>query len=246
MYKNQGVLIPDKMKQKKMFINFAMVACATFTIINMVEADKSIIVVNQCDHDLQVGYQTNGEPNGQVIPVAQGDSSELPIEDDWAGRVWARRSCDVHDCTLAGAENPASLAEFKMNGAEDIDYYDVSFVDGYNLPMRIEPDDLADDQPSDARHCQPTFCNTTPPCPNDLAFYHADTNALAGCQSACSRYKEDAYCCTGDHATPDTCTSNHFAKVVKEACPDVYTYPFDDEFSVYGCQAASYKVTFCP
>ncbi|KAI7881567.1 Osmotin, thaumatin-like protein [Lichtheimia hyalospora FSU 10163] len=212
----------------------------------VVVADKSVIVMNQCNHDLQVGYQTNGEAYGQVMSVGEGDSTELPIEDGWAGRVWARKSCDVHDCTLAGAANPASLAEFKMDGAEDIDYYDVSFVDGYNLPIRIEPVDMPNDQATDERHCQPTFCNQIPVCPHDLAFYHDDTNELAGCQSACSRYKEDAYCCTGDHNTPDTCTSNHFARVVKKACPDVYTYPFDDALSVYGCQAASYKVTFCP
>ncbi|CDH59119.1 thaumatin-like protein 1-like [Lichtheimia corymbifera JMRC:FSU:9682] len=231
-----------------MFIKFAMVVAyaTSFIVNNRVAADKSVIVVNQCGHDLQVGYQTNGEPYGQVISVAQGDSTDIPLEDDWAGRVWARKSCEVHDCTLAGAENPASLAEFKMNDADDIDYYDVSFVDGYNLPMRIEPDEMPNDQPSDERHCQPTFCNQIPPCPNDLAFYHAETNDLAGCQSACSRYKEDAYCCTGEHNEPDKCTSNSFARVVKQACPDVYTYPFDDKISVFGCQAESYKVTFCP
>ncbi|KAI9495446.1 hypothetical protein BDB00DRAFT_813385 [Zychaea mexicana] len=83
---------------------------------------KRIIVQNRCSHDLQVGMQTNDEPQGQVIPMAPGGSSTIDVADDWAGRVWARESCDNHVCTLANADNPASLAGFKMTGAENIDY----------------------------------------------------------------------------------------------------------------------------
>ncbi|KAI9495447.1 thaumatin [Zychaea mexicana] len=102
---------------------------------------------------------------------------------------------------------------------------------------------------SDPRHCQPTFCDKTPSCPSDLVSLSAADaggSKFVACQSACSRYKQDEYCCTGAHAAPDTCVSNHFAQAIKKVCPDVYTYPYDDKLSVYACQAPKYTVTFCP
>ena len=32
---------------------------------------------------------------------------------------------------------PATVAEWTLQGAGNLDYYDVSLVDGYNLPMKI-------------------------------------------------------------------------------------------------------------
>ena len=34
-----------------------------------------------------------------------------------------------------GGEPPVTLAEFTLNGGGDQDYYDISLVDGFNLPM---------------------------------------------------------------------------------------------------------------
>ncbi|ORY93094.1 thaumatin, partial [Syncephalastrum racemosum] len=205
-----------------------------------------VLIINKCDYDLQPAYQTNGKSRGKMLSmIAANGNYSLPVSDTWAGRVWARRGCDIHDCELAGAANPASLAEFKMSGANDIDYYDVSFVDGYNLPMRIEPLHRTHKKTADdPHHCSATFCSNIPKCPKDLQHRDKD-DSFVGCQSACSRYQKDQYCCTGDHNTPETCHSNHFARAVKKICPDVYTYPYDDASSVYGCKAQTYTVTFC-
>ncbi|KAI8150199.1 thaumatin, partial [Fennellomyces sp. T-0311] len=203
---------------------------------------KEIIVKNRCSHDLQAWYRTNGDPHGQMRHVAHGKTTTINVEDNWEGRVWARGACTKSGCD----GTVASLAEFRLNGANNIDYYDVSFVDGYNLPIRIEPTNMVSDHTvaSDPRHCQPTFCTHTPSCPHDLSFYSG--SKFVACQSACSRYQEDAYCCTGSFSSPSTCTSNHFSRAIKVACPNVYTYPYDDDISVYGCQAPTYIVTFCP
>jgi hypothetical protein len=34
---------------------------------------------------------------------------------------------------------PATLVEFTLDGAGGLDFFDVSLVDGYNLPMRVAP-----------------------------------------------------------------------------------------------------------
>lgn len=43
------------------------------------------------------------------------------------------------ECAGAGANPPATLAEFTLNGDGGMDFFDVSLVDGYNLPMLVAP-----------------------------------------------------------------------------------------------------------
>ncbi|KAL0423841.1 UNVERIFIED_CONTAM: PR5-like receptor kinase [Sesamum radiatum] len=38
------------------------------------------------------------------------------------------------ECGGGGAAPPATLAEFTLNGADGLDFYDVSLVDGYICP----------------------------------------------------------------------------------------------------------------
>jgi hypothetical protein len=63
----------------------------------------------------------------------------------------ARFSCESGDCGTgqvgcngAGGAPPATLAEFTLGGGgggggNKLDFYDVSNVDGFNLPVEIEP-----------------------------------------------------------------------------------------------------------
>lgn len=74
-----------------------------------------------------------------------------------AGRIWGRRNCNFgsnpgpSSCITGGCNGglvcnsrtgtgvpPATLAEFTLSAAENKDWYDISLVDGYNLPMRID------------------------------------------------------------------------------------------------------------
>jgi hypothetical protein len=74
----------------------------------------------------------------------------VPISNSWSGRIWARTGCsfdakgvgpcEVGDCgnklqcNGAGGVPPVSLAEFTTG---DVDFYDVSFVDGVNVPIEV-------------------------------------------------------------------------------------------------------------
>ncbi|MBA0801913.1 hypothetical protein Gohar_012251 [Gossypium harknessii] len=79
---------------------------------------------------------------------------EVPTS--WSGRLWGQTLCTENssgkfscltedcgsstlECSSSGASPPATLAEFTLNGAEEVDFYDVSLVDGYNLPMMVSP-----------------------------------------------------------------------------------------------------------
>ncbi|TVU48881.1 hypothetical protein EJB05_00162, partial [Eragrostis curvula] len=66
-----------------------------------------------------------------------------------SGRIWGRTGCSSKNgkfhcetgdcagalsCTLSG-QPPTTLAEFTIGGGSKHDYYDISVVSGYNLPM---------------------------------------------------------------------------------------------------------------
>ena len=75
------------------------------------------------------------------------------VADGWAGRVWARTGCnfdgsgqghcatgdcgDKLECNGAGGVPPVTLAEITLNGAGGKDFYDVSLVDGFNVPVQV-------------------------------------------------------------------------------------------------------------
>jgi len=45
----------------------------------------------------------------------------------------------VLNCNGAGGDPPATLAEITLDGANGDDFYDISLVDGYNLPIAMVP-----------------------------------------------------------------------------------------------------------
>ncbi|KAI3974803.1 hypothetical protein MKX01_028063, partial [Papaver californicum] len=82
--------------------------------------------------------------------------SSVDAPTGWSGRFWARTGCSTNssgrltcatadytsgkvECNGPGAIPPATLPEFTLNGDGGKDFYDVSLVDGYNLPAFITP-----------------------------------------------------------------------------------------------------------
>ncbi|THF94112.1 hypothetical protein TEA_025339 [Camellia sinensis var. sinensis] len=115
-------------------------------------------IVNRCQHTIWPGIliganRTALTPTG--FTLESGKSRTLTAPKSWPGRFWARTlcsndssgkfSCVTADCGSgkvkcagAGSIPPATLAEFTLNGDRGLDFYDVSLVDGYNLPMLVE------------------------------------------------------------------------------------------------------------
>ena len=112
-----------------------------------------LIITNQCSDTIWPGIQTdNGTgptTNGFALPA--GSSQNLTVGADWNGRVWSRTNCTFNstgsggcftgdcggqlNCTIPGAA--ATLAEFNLLGWDNLSFYDISLVDGYNLPLAI-------------------------------------------------------------------------------------------------------------
>lgn len=113
-----------------------------------------IVITNSCPDRIWPGITTqNGDAASDGFPLDAGSNRTINVPANWQGRIWGRTNCTFPDgdkangkcltgecgalkCNQAG-NPPATLAEFTMDGGLDQTFYDLSLVDGYNLPMAI-------------------------------------------------------------------------------------------------------------
>ncbi|KAI9272751.1 thaumatin [Phascolomyces articulosus] len=203
-----------------------------------------IVVQNDCNYKLIVGESQNGDLYGSSVDVEAGGKHTFTFDPNWKGRVWGRRSCSGKECNFAGLWAPATLAEVLFKDHAGDDYYDISLVDGYNEPMKMEPINPDKTSKQDFRRCGQPTCVNAPDCAEELQM--KDKNGkFIGCQSACSKFRTPEYCCTGKF-DENTCKASKYAESFTKACPDAYSFAYDDATSTYLCRADGYKVTFCP
>ncbi|XP_057746053.1 thaumatin-like protein 1b isoform X1 [Arachis stenosperma] len=227
----------------------------------------SFRIINKCRHPIWPGLLSGA--TSPPLPttgflLSAGRSRTITIPRSWSGRIWARTlcgqdsdgkfSCVTADCGSGkvecgggGAKPPATLAEFTLNGADGLDFYDVSLVDGYNLPMLIVA------QGGTRGGCSATGClvDLNGACPSDLRVARGNgTKSGRGggvaCRSACEAFGDPRYCCSEAYSTPDTCGPSAYSLYFKHACPRAYSYAYDDKTSTYTCASANYLIIFCP
>ncbi|CAN6299814.1 unnamed protein product [Urochloa humidicola] len=219
--------------------------------------------VNRCAGTVWPGVLSNAgsprlEPTG--FELAPGAARAVPAPSGWSGRMWARTGCTqdgatgrlvcatgdcgsgAAECAGAGAAPPATLAEFTLDGTGGLDFYDVSLVDGYNLPVLVETS-------GGGGSTGPASCAAAG-CAADLnAMCPAELRAGGGaaCRSACDAFARPEYCCSGAFASPAACRPTAYSQVFKTACPRSYSYAFDDPTSTFTCGGRpDYTITFCP
>ncbi|KAJ4775348.1 hypothetical protein LUZ62_018867 [Rhynchospora pubera] len=220
-------------------------------------------VTNNCQYTIWPGMLSNAG----VAPLATtgfqlqpGETRAIDVPPSWSGRVWARAlctsdptsgrfSCATGDCGSGaiecgggGAAPPVTLVEFTLNGAGNNDFYDVSLVDGYNIPLVVFP------QGGSGPNCVPTGCvvELNGQCPEDLRVVSG--GQTVACKSACEAFNDPKYCCSGAYANPNTCRPTSYSQFFKNACPRAYSYAYDDATSTFTCAAgkAEYLLSFCP
>ncbi|PPQ65533.1 hypothetical protein CVT26_000490 [Gymnopilus dilepis] len=205
------------------------------------------------------------------------------VPDNWqGGRIWGRRDCDFstnpgpNSCVDGGCNGglvcdpvtgtgvpPATLAEFTLSAGGNTDFYDVSLVDGFNLPLRIDNN----------MGCTAPECavDLNPNCPSPLKGPFDSSGAPVGCKSACFANldgNQRLQHLTSVKFPPSNLNSFHnrkFPKLLlrviryarympklcyfKNNCPTAYAYPYDDATALFTCsssKSANFKVTFCP
>jgi hypothetical protein len=193
--------------------------------------------------------------------LAPGHSVTIAVPNHWNGRFWGRTGCVFHhgrghcqtgdcggrfQCTGWG-KIPATLAEYNLDAWDGLDFYDVSMVDGANLPMYINVTKGDATKKVSPRGCVPAGCTKRVVCPRVLQVKAG--HKVVACESACARFGTDQYCCRGKWAPRSMCDPAKwpvdYARVFKRAEPYAYSYVDDDATSVYVCKGrCDYRIVF--
>ncbi|EMC92171.1 hypothetical protein BAUCODRAFT_38201 [Baudoinia panamericana UAMH 10762] len=160
------------------------------------DGDTSIplIISSSCPDIIYPAVLTQGGtgPTNTGWAAQPNSNQTLYVSEDWQGRVWARTNCSnigsgssSSSSTSSGSTGcstgdcgglvackgpgtpPATLAEFTLSGSHQQTFYDISLVDGYNLPMAIQilPNDVQTLEQLDQSTTNPSCVAS----PNNLA-----------------------------------------------------------------------------
>ncbi|XP_010272861.1 PREDICTED: pathogenesis-related protein 5 [Nelumbo nucifera] len=214
------------------------------------ESARVFTIVNYCKETIWPGITPGDNFNGGGFVLKPGQSMVFTAPVGWSGRIWGRTGCNFDKngngscltgscgntlkCSASG-EPPTSLAEFTLASP---DFYDVSLVDGFNIPVVITP-------VKGQGNCSVAGCDgdLRPNCPAELAV--KSDGKIVACRSACDVFGTDEYCCKGVYGNPVTCQPTYYSKKFKEACPAAYSYAYDDPTSIFTCSGTDYIVSFC-
>lgn len=218
-----------------------------------------LIVVNNCRESIWPGILGSA---GQATPkdggfhLGSGEEVVLDVPEKWSGRIWGRQGCNFDNngkgscvtgdcsnqlhCNGKGGVPPATVVEMTLGTSNSpMHFYDVSLVDGFNLPVSMKP-------VGGGIGCGVASCDVdlNVCCPSALEV--KSEGKVVGCKSACLAMQSAKYCCTGNYSNPNTCKPTLFAYLFKAICPKAYSYAFDDSTSLNKCRATRYVITFCP
>ncbi|KAJ9175747.1 hypothetical protein P3X46_014271 [Hevea brasiliensis] len=219
-----------------------------------------LIIVNNCKESVWpgiLGTAGHETPREGGFQLSSGEQTVLQVPEQWSGRIWPRQgccfdentgkgSCQTGDCAGLlqcggiGGVPPASIVEMTLGTSNsDLHYYDVSLVDGFNIPVSMVP--IGGGEGCGVASCE---ADLNVCCPEALVVKRQ--GKVVGCKSACLAAKTDRYCCTGDYADPKSCKPTIFAHLFKAICPGAYSFAYDDASGLKTCKAPRYVITFCP
>ncbi|KAK2973860.1 hypothetical protein RJ640_011837 [Escallonia rubra] len=134
----------------------------------------------------------------------KGESRTITAPPTWSGWLWGRTLCAVKsttrnftcvtgycgsdkvECSGGGPAPPTTLLEFTSGRPNEIDYFDVSVVDGYNLPMLAVP------QGDRGAQCSSASCvmDLNGFCPAELQVSDGGGEVVA-CKGSCLALRQD-------------------------------------------------------
>jgi len=242
---------------------------STFTVVILLglstvgDCVRTIKVRNNCTHTVWTAIANSSE---SLAPVPyKGGWEQKPntiieanVEDYFAGNLWGRTFCTFDakgngtcltgdcgkglNCEGAGGVGPYTMAEVSLNSTDEAntDFFDVSLVNGYNLPMRIWNDKNC----GGLGHC---LNDLNAKCPPELQKKNG--TRVVGCFSPCDAFKTNETCCDGTDENVK-CPPTKFSTFYQQGCPGAYSLPQNgpDSSQVLECDIklrATYTVQFC-
>ncbi|XP_043718056.1 protein P21-like [Telopea speciosissima] len=223
-----------------LFFSFSFFFCGVlFTTFTHA---TTFYILNQCPYTVWAAASPGG---GQQLNPGQSWTINVAAGTSMA-RIWGRTNCnfdangngrcDTGDCGRLVCQGwgvpPNTLAEYALNQYGNLDFFDISLVDGFNIPMVFTPTNPM------SSSCRAISCTAdiNGQCPGPL-------QTAGGCKNPCTVYRTPEYCCTAG-----SCGPTDYSRFFKDRCPDAYSYPQDDATSTFTCPGGTqnYNVIFCP
>jgi len=224
--------------------------------------DRCLRFINECDQPIWAGASGNEDPAGAFEAVSWLDPQAcvaVTVRAATNARAFGRTGCTGDVCAGDGNAGRGTLVQLNLP-LEGTDVYDVSLVDGFNVPMAMIP--VPTVSSTEGEPCRAASCaaDLTVVCPEALLRYD-DQLEVAYCASTCRAC--DAcpdcidcadpagpacvdcgafadFCCTGQ-----ACEANEHTMLWKSLCPDAITHPGDA--GARACtQRTDFDIVFCP
>ncbi|GJV10023.1 G-type lectin S-receptor-like serine/threonine-protein kinase [Tanacetum coccineum] len=190
----------------------------------------TVTIVNDCGFPVWPGISSTPVLNVTGFELAKGTRQSFDVPGNWTGSIWGRTGCTFNESGHGSCVTGDCGGEMECNGRNytqpvtvakitltmDDEFYNVSIVNGFNIPMTVEP--------SRDGSCEITGCvnDLNQRCPSELKF-----EAGGGCMN-----------CQG------SCDQSNYWWLFKWACPKAILY--ESDFDTYSCRLADYTVRFCP
>ncbi|KAG0608267.1 hypothetical protein M758_8G092700 [Ceratodon purpureus] len=213
-----------------LLVQLAAIVLVALSCVNGAKID----IINNCLVVKTICVTNRDAPVTCYVLNAGGAIKTIDVPAKWeAGVIWGFNGNSGSVSLGIAAKPQANLAEITVGAADGNDYYDISNVNAYNLPMRIAVTQIAGGGTPSGAHCTSIVCNIPY---NDLPTFCKAPNKLTGAPgNGC--YNTDG---TGNVATDGT-------RAFKARCPSSYSYSKDDVGAVFNCNTGSnYQVVFCP
>ncbi|XP_028803287.1 G-type lectin S-receptor-like serine/threonine-protein kinase At1g11330 isoform X2 [Neltuma alba] len=209
-------------------------------------------VANKCSYTIWPGIVSNDPLSSTGFVLKTGESRIISAPTSWNGRFWSRTQCTQDstgnfscvtgdcgsrklECQDKGGTPPATLIEFSLGQVQGQDYYDVSLVDGFNVPVAVVPH-------GGCGECKSTYClaDMISLCPSELRVTSKDGKVVA-CKGACmADGSSSLQSCVSNPSKPSSS-----AELFKSVCQRAYSYPADYNQTNFRCKGADYNITFC-
>lgn len=223
---------------------------------------RSFTIENKCDYTIwpaTYNYQGSVDTTGFILE--KGEKRTINTTSSWKGYLWGRTlcsrdssagyfSCITGDCDSGNIEcskeavPPATLAEFNLVSDGGNDYYDVSVINGYNLPVLVTPENGL---------CKSIGCDIDikKTCPTELWMPDIKSNDPYACRTSCQKNQTRELCCVGHYQEvgipPQECKRTIYSETFNRTCPGAYSYAYDNNSSTFTCPYSSnFVIQFCP
>ncbi|CAM6109527.1 unnamed protein product [Calypogeia fissa] len=191
-------------------------------VADFLPAYAHIRAVNNCNCSLTVFCQSQNAARASFA-LAGGQSQQMQVPSPWLGGVmWASESANPNNAQ-------ATQIEFTMGGFNGQDFYDISVVNAYNMPAKIQPTSLVNGDQENGLRCGSPMCSIP-----DINSVCIKGNQFQGPDHACINTNG-----TGLVSTKSTA-------LFSEHCPNVATYSSEPN-TVHTCSSGTqYDVIWCP